>query len=155
MTDLAGAATQTAAFEGFRSNPYKDSRGLWTVGEGRCLETSPLTGAEWKSLLDAGLVAMTITALGAKLLTEQRIADTNQELTDQWPPFATAVDAVQTILVEMAFQLGIESLLGFHTFLDLVSKQQYSAAAADGRLTLWYRQTPNRAEALMKRLESI
>jgi lysozyme len=155
VTDLDLAAQETADFEGMRTNPYKDTRGLWTIGEGRCLETSPLTGAEWKYLLDAGLVAITITALGARHLTEERIADIDHALDAALIWYHLLPEPVQRILVEMAYQLGVESLLGFHNFLDLVSKRQYSAAATDGRGTAWYRQTPNRAEALMKRLEAV
>jgi hypothetical protein len=38
--------------EEYRATPYRDSRGLRTFATGRCLETTPLTGAQWKELLD-------------------------------------------------------------------------------------------------------
>ena len=46
MSDLARLLAATRQDEGYRGQPYKDSRGLWTFANGRCLETHPLTGAE-------------------------------------------------------------------------------------------------------------
>jgi lysozyme len=154
MTDLNRAVLETADFEGFRTAPYKDTRGFWTVGEGRCLETSPLTGPEFKYLLDSGLLSISMTQLGARHLTEQRLSEVDAALRAHLPWFAAAPDAVQTILVEMGYQLGVDSLLKFGTFLGLIQSGKFATAAQDGRTTLWYRQTTHRAEALMKRLEA-
>ena len=155
MTDLAAAESFTEDKEGFRSNTYQDSRGLWTFGIGRCLETSPLTGAEWKYLLDSGLIAVSITHLGAQHLTQQRLAAVDSDFRAKWGPFSGQPDAVQTILVEMAFQLGVGGVLSFTTFLSLVANRQYAAAAQDGRGTAWYHQTPSRAEILLSQLEKV
>jgi GH24 family phage-related lysozyme (muramidase) len=153
--DLPTAAAETAVFEGFRATPYKDIRGFWTFGEGRCLETSPLTGPEWKYLLDSGLISVMITHLGAKHLTEERLLAVDADLRRRVAAYPALPDPVRTILCEMAYQIGAGGLLGFVTFMALVSKQQYAAAAADGRTTRWYQETPVRAEALMKRLEAV
>ena len=153
--DLPTAAAETAAFEGFRSNPYKDLRGFWTFGEGRCLETSPLTGPEWKELLNAGLISVSITHLGAQHLTQERLIAVEADLRNRIGAYPSFPVEVQTILCEMAYQMGAGGLLGFVTFMALVSKHQYAAAAADGRTTHWYQQAPVRAEALMKRLEAV
>lgn len=145
---------EIATEEGFRNQPYKDSRGLWTIGEGRCLETSPLTGAEWKFLLDAGLISAMITQLGARHLTEERVAALRLAL-QHFPTYTNAPAAVQDILVDMSFQMGVGKVMTFTTFTGLIDQKKFAAAAADGRTTLWYRQTPNRAEVLMKRLENV
>ncbi len=153
--DYDALAKETEDFEGFRAAPYKDSRGFWTIGDGRCLETSPLTAAEWKLLLDNGWLAVMVTQAGARGLMEARLRENAAALTARLPWFAAAAGGVQSVLVEMSYQLGVDSLLGFHDFLDQLSKQRYAAAAADGRTTLWYKQTPARAEALMKQLEAL
>jgi lysozyme len=149
------AVSETEGFEGFRSNPYKDSRGIWTFGIGRCLETSPLTGEELKYLLDSGLIALSITHLGAQHLLDTRVTAVDIALAAHWVPYGSMPDEVQTILVEMAYQLGVASLLTFNTFLGLLAAKRYDEAAADGRTTAWYKQTPVRAESLMKRLEAV
>lgn len=153
--DFDALYTETSGFEGFRANPYKDSLGLWTVGEGRCLETSPLTGAEWKALLDSGFLAISITQTGSKYLTVQRLMSLDAALVHAWLPYTAMPDGVRSVLVEMSFQLGLGTLLSFTTFLGLLANRQYAAAATDGRTTKWYSQTTSRAEILMKQLEAI
>jgi len=145
---------QLAAEEGFRSNPYKDTEGYWTFGEGRCLETSPLTGSEWKYLLDSGLISVSITQLGARHLTEERVALIHAELTARWAPYATLAEGAQDVLVDMCFQMGVDAILGWDTFLGYLAQHDYIRASEDGRQTKWYTQTPHRAQALMDKLET-
>ncbi len=156
MADLPQAVVNTAEFEDMKTSPYKDSLGRWTIGEGRCLETGPLTGTEFKYLLDAGLLSIMITSLGARHLTEEHIATVDNQLGHLWGAYRNLPDAAQTIMVEMAYQLGVTGLLEFTTFIQLVAAHRFADAANDARLhILWYKQTPVRAEALMKQLEAI
>ena len=48
MTDEARLEASVEIDEGFDPVPYLDTEKLWTAGDGLCLETRPLTGAEWK-----------------------------------------------------------------------------------------------------------
>ncbi len=60
----------------------------------------------------------------------------------------------KTILINMAFNMGVKGLLGFKNTLRYVSEKNYTQAAANMRKSLWYQQVTNRAERLAKRMET-
>ena len=153
MIDMDKAIQATAAFEGYKPNPYKDTRGLWTVGEGTCLETSPIGGKDWKYLLDNKLITVQLSGAGARWLLRGKLAADLGGLALRFPAFASLPDLVQTLLVEMSYQLG--DLREFTTFDTLVAQHRYREAAADARTTAWYRETQTRAEAILKQLENV
>ena len=66
-----------------------------------------------------------------------------------WP------DEVQQILVNMMFNMGRPRLAKFINFREALEKKDWKLAAKEGRNSLWYKQVTNRAERLMKRLESV
>ena len=69
---------------------------------------------------------------------------------DTWPA------AAQEVLVNMVFQMGRTRVSRFVNMIDALKRRDWRSAAAHGRDSLWWReQTRNRAERLMKRLESI
>ena len=153
MTDLDKAVADTADFEGYKSLPYKDTRGLWTVGEGTCLERNPISAADWKYLLDNKLIQVSVTGTGARYLMRSKLAGDLRNLAARFPSFATLPDLVQTLLLEMSYQLG--DLTEFKQFDTLIVSRQWKAAAVDGRTTKWYSQTPGRAEKILSQLEGI
>lgn len=69
--------------------------------------------------------------------------------------FDTWKDELQEILVNMAFNLGQTRLNKFVKFRAALQANDFKKAAAEGRNSLWYKQVPNRAERLMRRLENI
>lgn len=155
MIDMDKAVTDTAGFEGYKGAPYKDSRGLWTVGEGTCLETNPVGGADWKYLLDNKLITVSLSGAGARWLLRGKLSADLGGLVKRFPNFAALPNLVQTLLLEIAYQLGDGDLLQFTTFDRLVATGMYAQAAVDGRTTLWYKETPARAETILKQLEGI
>ena len=76
MTDLDKATTDTAAYEGYKAAPYKDTRGLWTVGEGTCLETNPIGAKDWKYLLDNKFITVSLSGAGARALATDATSTT-------------------------------------------------------------------------------
>lgn len=155
MTDLNKTVADTAEYEGYRANPYKDSRGLWTVGEGTCLETNPISGVDWKYLLDNKLITVSISGTGARYLMRSKLAATLRELAAQYDGFSQLPDLVQTLLLEMCYQLGVSQVSGWTTFNGLIRQGNYAAAAQDGRGTAWYHETPERAEKILSQLEGV
>jgi lysozyme len=155
MTDLNKATDDTAVFEGYKAAPYKDSRGFWTVGEGTCLETNPISAKDWKYLLDNKLIQVSITTLGARFLMKGKFAADLRDLATRYEGFAQLPDLVQTLLLEMAYQMGVGTLLAFTDFNRFIRAGQYAAAAADGRHTTWYAQTPERADKILTQLAGI
>ncbi len=153
MTDLDKAVADTAEFEGYKAAPYKDSRGLWTAGEGTCLEKNPISGPDWKYLLDNNLITFNVSGAGARYLMRSKLAGDLRNLAARFPSFATLPDLVQTLLLEMSYQLG--DLAQFKDFDALITSRQWKAAAVDGRTTAWYKETPERAEKILSQLEGV
>lgn len=162
MTDMTRLLVATGSDEGFRAQPYRDTLGLWTIGDGRCVETHALTGAEWKMLLDAGQIQLTLNQDGAAALMREQLlaieAHLAADLRDFW---SLLNDARQNALIEMAYQLGVEHQLEFHEMLGDIriavrinTPGAWKAVAAAGLNSLWAQQTPARAQRVMQQLET-
>jgi len=140
--------------EDYREHPYKDSKGLWTFAIGRCLETHPLTGGEWKYLLDKGWLKVQITEEGGQWLMEQDVVVIRGQcarMFDFWPNLN---DARRDVLVEMAFQMSIQRLVGFKDMMAAIRAGQWKTAAQAGLDSKWAREdSPGRAQELMTILE--
>lgn len=129
MTAAAFAALmdRIRGHEGLVLTPYQDSLGFWTVGYGTKL---PLTRAEAERLLEWRAVA----AIGALV---ERL------------PWVTSLDDVrQSVLAEMAYQMGVGGVLGFRKMLAAAERGDFDTAADEMLDSKWHQQTPARAELL-------
>lgn len=162
MSNMQRLLATTGSEEGFRANPYRDTQDLWTLGDGRCVETHPLTGEEWKALLDSGQMTVAITQDGANTLMASQLQAVEAQLAsdyrDFWPKLN---DARQNALIEMAYQLGVEHELEFHEMLGDIriavrvnTPGAWKAVAAAALNSLWAQQTPARAQRVMQQLET-
>jgi lysozyme len=150
MTDLQESVI---VHEAIMESPYKDSLGLWTVGVGRCLERSPLTGDQWKRLLDAGAISVKLTNSGSLMLLDDDLKDCMAACAKAFTFWGTLDEGRRDVLVEMAFQIGIDGLRKFAKMLAAIASHDFKAAAAAGIDSLWAKQTPARAHELMHRME--
>lgn len=115
--------------EGVRYRPYLDSRGLTTIGVGRCLDKNPLSDTEVDFLL-----ANDVARVQAELA-----------------PFAwyQGLDEVRKGAVEnLAFNLGLGGLLHFPKFLAALAKQDWVTAASELANSQWALQVGERATRL-------
>lgn len=158
--DMQRLLASTGTDEGFEPHPYRDTEDLWTLGEGRCLETHPLTGAEWKMLLDAGQIQVTINRDGSNTLMREQLLAIEAQLAsinrDFWPKLN---DAQQNALIEMAYQMGVEREEEFHDMLGDIrvavkinTPGAWGAVKAAGLASKWAQETPPRAQRLMTQL---
>ena len=162
MTDMTRLLVATGSDEGFRAQPYRDTLGLWTIGDGRCVETHALTGAEWKMLLDAGQIQLTLSQDGAATLMREQLSAIEARLAADFRDFWAALnDARQNALIEMAYQMGIEHEEEFHDMLGdirvavrLNTPGAWGAVKASGMDSLWARQTSTRAARVLTQLET-
>lgn len=134
-------------FEGLRLTPYNDSEGYATIGYGHLIAKRPVNDEDfelWKGFdkedAEAYLLSDALKAADA--------------VAKALPFYAKLDDARKSVLVGMAFQMGPSGLLGFKNTLKYVEQGNYTQAAANMRGSLWYKQTPNRAERLAKRMEN-
>jgi len=118
---------------------YKDHLGWDTIGIGRLVDRRKgggLTDDEVEYLLQNDI--------------KEKLAQLKKQL--NW--FPTLPEPVQRALCNMCFQLGIDGLLGFKTTLKYIQAGNYKEAAKNARNSLWYKQTPERAERVCKLMES-
>lgn len=127
--------------EGLRTEPYQCTEGHWTIGVGHKI----LPHEEFTEL--SRVAAMQLLELDIQKAIEgcERIYDDF----DAWP------EPVQEILVNMCFQLGETGLLGFRNMNAALRRRAWREAAKHGRDSKWQKQTPNRCERLMVRLEKV
>lgn len=120
---------------GGRHRAYKDTKGILTLGYGRNIEDSGISEGE------------------AEILLCNDIADREAKLRHLIPFWFALSENRQRILCEMAFQLGVQGLLGFKNFLSACANQDWQKAEKEGLDSLWARSdSPARAKGLMKAL---
>lgn len=130
MIDLGKLKAEIIAEEGFQPHVYLDHLTYQTIGYGRCVDRRKGAGIsreEGEFLLenDMGRVLIALRA---------RIKDF-----DKLPP------GVGRALVHMAYQMGVEGLLGFRKMLAALEGGNYAVAEKEALDSTWAAQTPERA----------
>ena len=125
--------------EGFRKHAYPDHLGYLTIGYGRMIDErrgGGISEREAETLLDND-IWVTLSALEARI-----------------PWYLQLSDVRKAVLASMAYQMGIHGLLMFNNTLRMVFEGDYEGAAMGMRDSLWFRQTPARAERMAKAMET-
>lgn len=147
--------------EGCVLKPYLCSRGYWTIGVGRNLETNGLT--EQEQLLFFGKTmpkAEVIEALKLRSISKEEAH--SMLLNDLFTILMRLSNKVSFVghdpvrcyvLLNMAFQLGLNGLLNFKNSIRLFNNKDYKNCAVELLDSLWaIKQTPNRANRLSKQM---
>lgn len=121
--------------EGSIPHAYQDHLGYWTIGVGRLIDKrkgGQLTDDEINYLLN------------------NDITKRYEELKIKLPWFVKLTDARQRAVVNMAFQMGVEGLMGFKNSLlsleNALRTGDYNKAADNFMKSKWAEQTPQRAK---------
>ena len=125
--------------EGFKDHAYQDHLGYWTIGFGRLID-------ERKGghiTLEEGLFFL-----------NNDIDNKTEELLKRLPWVNDLDDARKGVLVNMAFQLGVDGLLKFKNTLELIKSGKYKEASDAMLDSLWAKQTPNRASRLSAQMKT-
>ncbi|MFC4727357.1 glycoside hydrolase family protein [Coralloluteibacterium thermophilus] len=126
--------------EGVVPHAYQDHLGYWTIGVGRLIDKR-----KGGRLTDAEI----------NLLLANDIAACRSDLADLPAWRAVQDDPVRArALINMRFQLGGAGLRGFTNSLAMIERRDWAAAGANLRNSLWYRQTPTRAERVIRMIET-
>lgn len=134
---VAGLERGLRGEEGEVLHAYQDHLGFWTLGVGRLIDQRKGGG---------------ITREESAFLLHNDIDRKTDELYDRLP-WARGLDPVrQGVLVAMAFQMGIDGLLGFKNTLALVQRGDYEAAAKGMLNSKWASQTPERAHRMSEQM---
>lgn len=121
--------------EGLRLKPYKDTVGKLTIGVGRNLDDRGISKATAFQMLD------------------EDIESHWEELCRQLPWVGQLDDARQRVLCNMAFNLGVPTLLTFKQTLGAVQRKDYAAAAVLMLQSKWAKQVGPRADRLARMME--
>ena len=119
--------------EGFRSRPYQDTEGVWTIGHG----ITHITEEESRAV-----VMMKLRVLRDRIRGQLHWYDSSPT-------------TVQNVLTHMAYQLGLHGMLQFNKTLSHLVNQDYRAASIEMLISKWAKQTPARAKRLSDRILSL
>lgn len=118
--------------EGFRENAYRDPKGFLTIGFGFNLDVNGLPMSVALNWLDYNIFQL------------------ESDLVKQISFWVDLNEARKSVLINMAYQMGIGGLLGFHGMLKKLGSKDYIGAATEMKDSVWYRDFTNRASRLIK-----
>lgn len=125
--------------EGEVLTAYQDHLGFWTIGVGRLIDKRKGGGITPEE--SAYLLSNDINKREAELLRRA--------------PWMAHLDPVRFgALLNMAFQMGVDGLLGFTNTLKLVRDGDYEGAASNMLRSKWAEQTPERAKRISKQMQT-
>lgn len=133
-TNNAALLTDLKTDEGLRLKPYVDTAGKITIGIGR-------------NLTDVGLYEVEVMAM-----YWNDIAAVAHNLDIRLPWWREKPENVQRVLLNLAFNMGVATLLMFYNFLNFIEKDDYYSAAQDLKRTRWYQQVGERGPRMVARL---
>ena len=157
--------------EGLRLWPYKDSRGFDTIGYGTRLpfieddrdcfrgenmdslaekvqQTSRYLDSSHDQVLNWNKVIV-ISTEQSDCLLRSRLSTHYIDLMKRWEPLLDKPVQVQIALIDMAYQLGVDGLLGFHEMLADLARHDYAGAIREAIDSAWDSETPSRVDRVV------
>ncbi|ASU03425.1 lysozyme [Pseudoalteromonas phage SL25] len=129
-------AEQLKKHEGLKLKPYTDTVGKLTLGIGRNLEDKGITEQE------------------ALFMLNNDVDYFYKKITKELPWIKNLDDARQNVLVNMAFNLGVNGLLSFKNMLNAVATCRFLLASEEMLNSKWARQVGNRAVELSEQMRT-
>lgn len=134
---------RTKKFEGFRSSVYKDTLGVPTIGYGATMWEGK------KVTMDQAPVSERLAARKLRGDIFQAIMDCQYLYGER---FNVLMDVEQEILIHMCFQIGLTKLKKFYRMNQAVLDYDIGKWEMEMKDSLWWRQTPRPATALLNAL---
>ncbi len=125
--------------EGFVDHAYQDHLGYWTIGIGRLIDRRK--GGK-------------ITEDEPLYLLNNDVERFEKEVTKALPWVSNLDEARRGVILNMAFNLGTQGLLGFKNTLKNIQEGNYAQAAKMMLDSKWAYQVGNRAIRLAKQMET-
>ena len=138
MTNFIKLKNRIKKNEGFRSSFYLDSLGNPTIGYGHLIKKNE------KKLLKNKYSKAFLTKIFNKDFNTAILAYKKFYEKEKYP------HNIKEVLIEMVFQLGINGQRKFKKMNYHINKKELFMAALEMKKSLWYLQTPNRVEELVK-----
>jgi lysozyme len=126
--------------ESVERSAYQDSKGYWTIGVGRLIDKRKGGGLSPDEI---------------SYLLNNDINEKSTLLFDAIPWIVEMPEPVQGALVSMAFQMGVDGLLGFKTTLGLLKERKFEEAATQMLKSKWAKvDSPNRAKRVAEQVRT-
>lgn len=139
--------------EGLKNIVYQDHLGYDTIGVGHLVD--PRKGGFMPSYAAEELSAngkVSDATIDRMLAEDIRAKD--EELRRR-APWVNGLDSARYgCLLNMAFQMGVDGLLGFKNTLNMVKNHDYDSASKGMLNSLWARQTPARARRVAAQMKT-
>lgn len=126
--------------EGDRLVAYPDSKGILTVGRGHNCVVRPVAG---------------VTKAGDRITPEQDqqlfqadVQDACAQLDSRMPWWRGLDDDRQNVMLDLCFNMGIDTLASFHNTLKAIVEERWDDAATLLSKSLWDKQVGHRADFL-------
>ena len=132
--------------EGVKYETYRCSLGHLTGGIGHLI-------TEWDEEVYAGSVGTRIPHQQVDEWFAKDIETTIKDCNLLFSQFNNLPDDIQRVLANMCFQLGRPRLSKFKNMIAAVQDLDWARMADEMEDSNWYRQTPNRAQRLIDRVE--
>jgi len=129
--------------EGVRYSPYKDTKGILTVGIGHNLQAKPLHN-----------VTYPLTPEQVSAIFQYDVKGVVDNLNQHLPWWGKMDEVRQRVLCNMCFNLGMDKLLTFKNTLMFMSLGNYSQAATNMQQSAWYIQVGDRAKRLTSAMKT-
>ena len=120
------------AHEGLRLKPYRCTQNKLTIGVGRNLEDVGISEFEAMGMLQADI---------------ERV---NREAVENFAWFKSLNMPRQDVVLSMIFQMGLKKFKGFKKTIEAIRCGNFDKAADEMKDSDWAKQTPVRAEELIK-----
>jgi lysozyme len=121
------AAKYITMNEGFRRDMYKDTEGIWTIGIGFNLEAG-------------------FTEEECNLILRHRMGKIISDFARRLPQYLDVCQVRKIVLLDMAYNLGVDGLLKFRKMLAAIDRRDYELAAKEMLDSRYARQVKGRAQ---------
>lgn len=138
---------QITEAEGLRLTSYRCPTGHVTIGWGHNLEAQPVPGLPLKE-------GVSITQDQAERLLITDILNARCAVLNRWPWTASLEPQRLAVLIDMAFNIGVNGLDRFRKMLDAVRSGDYRRAGVEMLDSKWAIQVKGRAERLSRQMVS-
>ena len=140
--------------EGWERYPYKDSKGIWTIGVGHNMQEDKEMMMHFTKLQSEGLTDEQIS----ELLTVDIQSKTNEVIL-RWPWVINLNEPRLEAMINLAFNMGTTRLSKFKRFLFAMQKERWEDAVKEllytgENKTPYYITVGKRAEAVANQIKS-
>ena len=131
--------------EGLKLQAYLCSEGFLTCGIGHNLESDPALDILKRQVK----LNEKITEQESQSLFSRDLQRTAIQIKKNIKNFDKLDKNYQAVLINMGFQMGVTRLLQFKNMLAAMAKDDKAKVVASMKDSLWFKQTPNRANRLI------